>query len=152
MTYNCELKEQAAQPTLTIRTRIPVQNIPQFMGKAFGGVMQYLEEQGEQPAGPPFAAYYNMDMQNMDVEAGFPVSRSLAGRGELQAGTIPGGKRATCLHVGPYEQLGLAYEALTEWIKANGYEPTGVAYEFYLNAPDDTPPQGLQTLMVFPLK
>jgi len=84
MSYNCELKEQPPQPALSVRTRAAVQDLPQLFGKVYGAIMQYLGELGEQPAGMPFAAYYNMDMQNLDVEIGFPVARKFAGKGEVQ--------------------------------------------------------------------
>jgi len=152
MSYKCEVKEQTTQPTLAIRTRVSVQDLPQTLGGAYGAIAQYLGELGEQPVGPPFAAYHNMDMQNLDVEMGFPVSRKLASRGDIQAGEIPGGKAATCLHTGPYGEIEPAYDALSQWIKDNGYEATGVAYEMYLNDPEQTAPQELQTQIVFPLK
>jgi effector-binding domain-containing protein len=37
-------------------------------------------------------------------------------------------------------------------MEENGYQPTGVAYEVYLNDPDETPPEELQTQIAFPLK
>ena len=152
MSYKCEVKEQTTQPTLVIRTRVSVQDLPQTLGEAYGAIAQYLGELGEQPAGPPFVAYHNMDMQNLDVEIGIPVSRKLADRDDIQAGEIPGGKAATCLYVGPYAEIELAYTALSEWMKDNGYKATGVAYEMYLNDPEETPPQELQTQIAFPLK
>ena len=121
-----------------------------MFGKGYGEIVQYLEELGEQPIGPPFGAYYNMDMEDLDIELGFPVGRELPGRAHIQAGEIPGGQVATCLHIGPYSEMEPAYAALTEWIKDNGYEATGVVYELYLNNPDETPPA--QTQIVFPLK
>jgi effector-binding domain-containing protein len=45
-----------------------------------------------------------------------------------------------------------AYEALNRLIQESGCEPTGVAYELYLNSPQDTDPQALQTQILFPLK
>lgn len=93
-----------------------------------------------------------MDMQNLDVEIGFPVSKKLPGKDDIQAGEIPGGKAATCLYVGPYGEIEPAYNALLEWVKDNGYEASGVAYEMYLNDPQQSPPQELQTQVVFPLK
>jgi len=152
MTYNCELFEQAAQPILSVRATTSVQGLPQALGEAFGAVAQYLSELGEAPAGAPFAAYYNMDAESLEVEGGFPVGRVIPGRGNVQAGEIPAGLNATCLHSGPYGELGLAYEALTEWVKEQGYEASGVAYEFYLNDPTETPPQELKTQILFPLK
>ena len=151
MTYNCELKEQPAQPALSVRTHAAVQDLPSLFGKTYGAIMQYLGESGEQPTGMPFAAYYNMDMQNLDIEIGFPVARPLAGKGEIQASEFPGGKLASVMHVGPYDQCAPAYDALTQWIKAHGYESTGVAYELYYSEPD-TPPQEIRTEIVFPLK
>jgi effector-binding domain-containing protein len=152
MSYQCEIKEQSAQPTLTIRATTPVQGLSQLLGKTYGAVAQYLGEMGEQPAGPPFVAYYNMDMQNLDIEVGFACAKKLPGRGEIQAGEIPAAKFASTLYTGPYDQCGPAYEALNQLVKESGHAATGVAYEFYLNDPQHTPPQQLQTLIMFPLK
>ncbi|MBN1425218.1 GyrI-like domain-containing protein [Candidatus Fermentibacteria bacterium] len=152
MSYQCELREQPAQPTLAIRTRTSVQNLPQVIGKAFGDIAQYLAQLGQYPAGAPFAAYHNMDMQDLDVELGFPVPKDLPGKGEIKAGHIPGGKFGVVIHTGPYDKIGPAYEALTKWIADKGYEVTGVAYEYYLNDPDETKPEDLKTQVVFPLK
>ena len=152
MSYPCEIKAQPARPTLTIRATTPVQGLAQLLGRTYGAVAQYLGEMGEQPAGPPFVAYYNMDMQNLDVQVGFACAKKLPGKGEIQAGEIPGGQLASVLHTGPYDQCGLAYEALTQFVQESGRQATGVAYEFYLNDPQQTPPQQLQTLIMFPLK
>lgn len=152
MSYECEVKEQAAQPTLSVRTRTPVQGLPQVLGRIYGTVAQYLGEQGEQPAGPPFAAYYNMDMQDLDVEIGFPVSRELPGTSEIESAQIPGGRVATCVYTGPYSEIEPAYTALSQWMKDHGHEATGVVYEMYLNDPAQVPPQELKTQIVFPLR
>jgi effector-binding domain-containing protein len=152
MEYQCELLERSSQPTLVIRTRAPVQSLPQVVGQAYGAIMAYAGQLEVQPSGAPFVAYHNMDMADLDMEIGFPFGQKPAGRGDILAGEIPGGKAAACLHVGPYDQLGAAYEAVQKWIQANGYVPTGVAYEFYLNDPQATPPAALQTHLVFPLK
>jgi len=152
MAYECQVQQQPERAVLSIRRRTAVSNLPEFLGRAYGSVAQYLAELGEQPAGRPYAAYYNMDMQNLDVEAGFPISKDLPGKGNIQASRIPGGKAATCVHVGPNDKIEPAYAALTQWIKDKGYEATGVAYEFYLNDPEEAPPEELATQIVFPLK
>lgn len=152
MPYPCEIKEQVAQPTVSIRTRTPAQNLPQVLGRAYGAILQYLIEQGEEPAGPSYVAYFNMDMQNLDIEAGFPVARKLVGKGDIQVGEFRSGKVATCLHVGPYSEIGAAYEALQHWMKEQGLEPTGEAYEMYLDDPQRTPPAQLRTQIVFPIR
>jgi effector-binding domain-containing protein len=152
MDFHCEIKEQAAQPTLSIRKRTPIDGLPQLLGESYGKIAGYLAELGTQPDGAPFAAYYNMDMQDLDVEIGFPVTEPVPSKGDIQASQIPGGKLAIALHTGPYGEIGPAYDALTQFAKEQGCEPTGVSYEFYLNDPQETSPQDLKTQIIFPLK
>jgi effector-binding domain-containing protein len=151
MSYQCELLDRQRQPALVVRTRAAVQDLPQVLGSAWGAIMQQAGKLAVQPSGPPYVAYHNMDMQDLELEIGFPFPRQIEGEGEVTQGEIPGGKAAACLHVGPYDQLRGAYEALGAWMKANGHVASGPAYEFYLNDPRTTPPAQLQTQVVFPL-
>lgn len=152
MAYNCELIEQPPQPTLSIRTTTNIKNLPQELGKAYGTISQYLGQLGEQPAGAPYAAYFNWDMSNLEIEIGFSVSSSLPAKDNIQSGEIPAGRYARCIYTGPYNKIEPAYNALTAWVKENGCEATGVAYEFYLNDPGEVSPDDLMTQIVFPLK
>jgi effector-binding domain-containing protein len=152
MQYQIVMEEKAAQPTIAIRTRAAVQNLPQVLGKAYGDIMNYLMEIGVQPAGAPYVGYFNMDMQDLDLEIGFPVEQAISGKGDIQASEIPAGKQVSCLHTGPYSKVEPAYNAMMEWVPANGYTATGVSYEFYLNDPEQTPENELLTKIVFPLK
>ena len=152
MQYNCELIQQDEQPVLSVRTRTSVQDLPQAIGKAYEKIMAHMGELGEAPVGPPFVAYYNMDMQDLDIEVGFPVAVELTSKGDVQAAKIPARTAAACMHFGPYSAIEPAYNALGEWIKQSGYEATGISYEYYLNDPSSTPPEQLQTRIIFPLK
>jgi effector-binding domain-containing protein len=152
MTYTCEILEQPTQPTLSIRTRSAVQGLPQVLGNGYGAIMGYLGELGMGPAGEPFVIYYNMDMQDLDIELGFPVPQPLPGKGEIHAARMEAGKIATCLYVGPYADCGPAYEALAQFVKDQGYEASGVAIEYYLNDPSQPPYEEPKTRIVFPLK
>lgn len=133
------------------RTRTTVDGLPGLLGSVYGSIAAYLEANRQFPAGPPFAAYYNMDMQDLDVEIGFPIASPLPGNDDLHPGEIPGGRYAICIHVGSYDQIAPAYQALTKWVEENGETPTGVAYEYYLNDPQDTPPEALQMEIRFAL-
>ena len=152
MSYNCEIVEQPAQPTLSIRAKSAVQDLPQLLGKGYGAIMGYLGELGVDPSGEPFVIYYNMDMQNLDIELGFPVIQPLPGKGEIHAARMEAGKVATCLYVGPYADCGPAYEALAQFVKDQGYEASGVAIEYYLNDPSQPPYEEPQTRIALPLK
>jgi effector-binding domain-containing protein len=150
--YRCEIQEQKEQPTVHIRTRTSAQRLPEAVGKAYELVFRYLGKMGAHPASPPYIAYHNMDMQDLDVEIGVAVSRELPASGEIKNGHIPGGTFATCLHIGPYTELHQAYDALTKWVQEEGYEAGTTVYEFYLNSPDEVVPDELETRICFPVK
>jgi hypothetical protein len=54
MTNKFEVKDIPARITLAVRTRSPVQNLPQVLGESYGAIMAYLGELGENPIGMPF--------------------------------------------------------------------------------------------------
>jgi len=152
MSEQFQLTEPKEQPVLSIRTRTSVANLPQEIGKAYGAIAAYLEELGEAPADAPFTAYYNLDMDDLDVEMGFPVSKPLAGKNDIKASVIPACKQASYMYKGPYEKMGPAYEALTAWVAEQGLKPTGISYEYYYNAPCEVAEEELLTKIVFLLK
>lgn len=152
MDYHCEIKDLPEQPVLSIRTRSSVVSLPKVLGKAFEQLEIRLKDLGEEPAGVPFVAYYNMNMLNLDIEIGFPVKKLLEGNSEIKASTQPAGKYAMTLHQGSYGKIRPAYNALKKKVKEEGYQSTGVAYEYYLNEPANTRQEDLLTQVVFPLK
>lgn len=152
MSFNIECQEKEAVPVLSVRTRTPVSNLPAVLGETYASVAKYIAEQGGEFAFAPFVAYYNMDMNDLDVEVGFPVKQALPGRDAIQAGVIPAGKQVTLLYKGPYEGMQVPYDAISQWMKDKGLEPVGTAYEFYLNDPKQVPPEALETIIMFPVK
>ncbi|MZP30655.1 AraC family transcriptional regulator [Heliobacterium undosum] len=147
-----ELSEQPSRPVLYIRARTAVGNLPQVLGKAYSEIIAYLNELGEAPADAAFAAYYNMDMENLDVEIGFPVAKPLAGKGDIQAGEIPAGRQVSSLYKGPYSKMEPFYAAMSRWMSENNITPTGVVYEFYYNCPAEVPEEELLTKVAFLVK
>jgi len=152
MASEFRFEHQPYQPVLSIRTITAVEKLPQIIGPAYMQIAQYLGELGEQPAGIPFVGYYNLDMQALDVEIGFPVNRELPGRGEIQPSSIAECEAAVCIYTGLYEDMGPAYDELNRMALEKGLEPTGIAYEFYFNSPDEVPISELKTKILFPLK
>jgi effector-binding domain-containing protein len=152
MAIECTLINQPATPALIIRTRAPVFRLAKVFGEAYAVLEKYLAEIGEKPADAPFGAYFNMNMFSLDIAIGFPVRKPLPGKEKVQAYEIPAGKAAVAMHIGPYGKVGAAYKAIDSFLRANHLTKTGVCYEFYLNDPTTTPPDQLQTRVMFPLK
>lgn len=147
-----QLFEQKAQSVLSIRKRTALEELPNLIGDSYMKILGYLDELEERPSDVPFTAYYNLDMHDLDVEMGFPVARSLPGKGEVKAGEIPPGKIVSMMYKGPYAGMEQPYNEMTKWISENGYEPTGVSYEYYYNSPADVAEDELLTRIVMPLK
>ncbi len=152
-----EIKEMKEQPTLSIRTTTPVEKISQVFGEGYGKIAKFMQEKGIQFAGNPFAIYYNEDMQNLDIEFGFPVANAVEGEGDVKASKLPAGKAAVNLYTGPYSGIEKAYNELMKWMSDNGYKSVCgengnmMCYEFYLNDPATTPPEELKTEIYFPI-
>lgn len=151
MRHRCRRTTEPARQTLSVRMRTTVEQLPRQFEQTYGDIGAYLAELDEEPDGAPFAAYYNLDMNDLDVEIGIPVRRALPPRGLIAGGMIPGGRAATLLHTGPYSEMEPSYQALMRWMEDHEMQASGIAYEYYLDDPADTPPHQLRTRIVFPL-
>lgn len=152
MAFIMEIIDTNEQPVVTIRTTTSVENLPNVVGPAFGEIVGYIMANNQDPVGPAFIAYHNMDMNNLDIKIGFPVSTPLPGNDRIKAGFIPAGKKAATFHKGAYGDIGPAYEALGEFLVKAGYEASGVAYEYYYNSPGEVPESELLTKIEILLK
>ena len=152
MEFKYEIVDAKPISVISVRKRTSVSELPKELGKAYGSIVNYLTGLGETPMGPAFAAYHNMDMNDLDVEMGFPLENVVEGTEELVVKEIPGGKQISCVHTGPYDAMEPTYSELMQYMAENGLEPTGVAYEFYYNGPEEVSPKDLVTKIMFPLK
>ncbi len=152
MDYKIEMNEQAAQPVLAVRFRSSVEDLPGQLGRIYGSIISYIQRLGGTTPLMPYVAYFNLDMKDLDLEAGFTVTEAIPGEGDICAGEIPAGMQVSCTHKGPYADSEAAYNQMTEWMKNQNCIPTGVAYEFYLNSPEEVPESELLTRIMFPLK
>lgn len=145
------LLDRNDQPTLCIRTRVKAQDLPRLIGVSYGRLAAYLSELGELLADIPYVAYHNMDMEDLDVEIGFPIARAVEGKDDMQPGCIPAGKQVFCMYRGSYAQMAPVYEEMAAWIAENGLVNTGVSYESYYNGPG-FPENEFLTKIIMPVK
>ena len=152
MESDFKLEHQAPVPTVAIRFRASVSELPERFARVFGEIEKYLADNHVAPAGPPFAVYHGFGAANLDVEAGFPIERSLPGKDAIRAGVLPEGMIATCVHTGPYKTAGAAYSALSSWMHGQGLTAAGPFAECYLNDPGATPEGQLRTRIAVPVE
>ena len=64
-------------------------------------------------------------------------------------------KEGSCLqvmHVGPYNEVGPVFNALSVYAQENGMETTGPGHEIYISDPRRVPPERLKTIVRMPVK
>ncbi len=119
---------------LSQRIIINFGDFPALAEKTYAQIMKFAEANGLLFSGPPFVCYHNEDLENLDVELGFPTANLVdTGHGRLCGRTLPAGKVVSGIYQGPYEETDPLMMSIFEWISKNGYEQQGRIYNYYLN-------------------
>jgi effector-binding domain-containing protein len=147
-----ELKKVEAKPVLSVRLETTIDELPSLINESYRRIAEYLAELGEAPADAPFAAYYRLDTQSIDIELGVRVSKNLPGKDDIKSGETVPGDAVIYIHEGPYTDLKPVYQELFDWIEENGCKPKGLYYEYYFNSPGDVAEKNLSTRIVIPVE
>jgi effector-binding domain-containing protein len=153
--YEIEERTLVEQPTMVMRGKIKLEDIPSFLGRVYHTVESQIHEAGVHVVAEPFARYRPLDLEyrEFEIEAGLPVVIAAAGHGEVEASHLPGGPAIVTIHTGPYERMEPAYEAMTAWMQEHGVHPDGPAWEVYHTDPDEQPdPATWRTEIVQPYR
>lgn len=145
------LLEQPVQYVLSIRTNIHFNDFPSTAKEAYDKIMKYAELNELLLSGGPFACYHNADLENLDVEMGFPVAKQVSGNNEIIGYTIPVQKAVSGIFLGAYEDTDPLMIEIIKWINEHGYEQLGKIYNYYLND-EDRNANELLTQIVVPIK
>jgi effector-binding domain-containing protein len=143
---------RAEQPYVAIGGVVTMQTIGTIADR-IPEVFGWLAARGVRPAGAPFLRYHRIDMaRELRIEAGVPVAAPIATDDEVVAGTLPAGRYATLVHVGPFEGLVDATAALLGWAageglrwdmrESDGTEHWGCRLESYRTNPAEEPDPG----------
>jgi effector-binding domain-containing protein len=149
------VKKTAAIRGLFKRIETNMDSVGRDMPEAFRDVYEWMIR-NRIPFAPDMgciAFYPDMEFtpERFAAEVGFPVNGAAPASEDIRERTLPEATVASVLHVGPYTDLGAAYEALMSWIAAEKKTIAGPFREFYLNDPAVVPESELKTEIHVPV-
>ncbi|WP_406022344.1 GyrI-like domain-containing protein [Nocardioides sp. NBC_00850] len=124
----------------------------EMQGQAFGTVAEHLAAIGVPIEGAAVSCY-EMSDDSFHVSSGFVVGGPIAPGDGVESLRLPDVDVASTTHIGPYNQLGMAYEALKEGAEAKErhVDASAIMWEEYLTGPD-SPPDEITTVVHWPLE
>jgi effector-binding domain-containing protein len=139
MAYTIEVKQVESQPTAVVRRRASLQQLSTVVPQACGLVWNFLKA-AQIKAGRNLAVYLD---DEINLEVGLEVFGPFNGADQIVYSTIPAGPVLTTTHIGPYDRLASAHEAIRDWSVRHQHKLAGPNWEIYGHWTDD--PSQLRT-------
>jgi effector-binding domain-containing protein len=139
-----------ARKLAAVRCQVAIGQVASAWRPALDQVWKFLRSQpGLRTDGHNVFIYHHPASSNaqMDVDFGVEVGRSFDASGEVYATETPAGRVATAVHIGPYDRLKEAYDAIHAWADTHRQPFAGQSWEIYGDWSDD--PSKLETTVVY---
>ena len=114
-------------PTAVIKMAVGPDRYATAVPAACGRVWESHRSEPFVNAGRHMAVY----AANVLKEVGVEVGATFEPRGDVVPSSLPGGRVATTTHIGPYQDLGKAHEAVQRWCRDHGRSPVKCCWEIY---------------------
>jgi effector-binding domain-containing protein len=153
MEYAISVHRATAQPLAAVRDRMAARDIASRFRNSLDKVWQYLRAHPGLRTDGHNVFLYRHDMDSagaMTIDFGVQVTRAFDGEGDVRCVMTPEGEVASTVHVGAYDGLKGAHDALHAWLAANGRRDAGWSWEIYGDWNDD--PQKLETQILYLLQ
>lgn len=130
MTSEVILKDVPPQWIASVREKIPAYRT---IGMLFGKLWAALGPLGLEGLGVALFHDREFKDQDIDAEAGILLKSASSAPAPLTVYQLPQATVASVIHLGAFNAIGQAYEALLRWIESNGYRPAAPTREIFLH-------------------
>ena len=119
---------------------VRMSDLPEIFDEAFVTLAQ------AGPVGPAYAVYEGDVTDVFDLTVGFPVETPADGEIDgVDDGVFPGGRALVMSHIGGFDGLASAWDALMTVHHSQGGSAPRAVVEIYFNDPSSTPQEDLRT-------
>jgi effector-binding domain-containing protein len=125
--YVIRLQNLPSIPVAVVKRTATATELSRIVPEYCGIVWNELRRQGTK-GGRHVAIYWNGDIQ---LEVGAELEGPFAEHDRVVRSATPSGMVATTAHLGPYQRLGDAHDAVRTWCEANGHRLAGPNWEIY---------------------
>jgi effector-binding domain-containing protein len=126
---------EAVQPELVaaVRATATISDIPRAWKPALDQVWAFLKTQSAMAPGHNFFLYHHPARRNeaMNIDFGVQVARRFEPQGAVRCIETPAGEVASTVHIGPYDRLGDAHNAIHAWCAAHHRSIAHASWEIY---------------------
>jgi effector-binding domain-containing protein len=133
MKYDVVVETAQAELVAALRAKVPIGGIARAWKPALDQVWAFLRENGGLRPGHNLFLYHHAERRNeaLNIDFGVQVARPFEREGNVQCVETPAGEVARTVHVGPYDQLGNAHDAIHAWCAANNRKIARASWEIY---------------------
>jgi effector-binding domain-containing protein len=133
MKYDVVVETAPPELVAAVRATVPASDIARAWKPALDQVWAYLKADGGLSPGHNLFLYHHPEHRNetMNIDFGVQVARRFAGNGNVRCIATPAGEVAKTVHVGPYDRLGGAHDAIHAWCAANNRKIAQASWETY---------------------
>jgi effector-binding domain-containing protein len=143
----------AARTLAAVRRSVKIGAVGSAWGPALDEVWAFLRaHRGLRTDGHNIFLYHHPASRDlpMDVDFGVEVVRTFESEGEVRPAQTPAGEIATAVHVGAYDQIHRAHDAIQAWRAQSGRTFAGQSWEIYGDPSPD--PAKTETTVCYLLK
>ncbi len=153
MSIQVSVRTVASIKLAAVRRRVTIGGVGTAWKPALDKVWEFLRTQpGLRTDGHNVFLYHHPERrdQPMDVDFGVEVTGAFEAAGEVCATETPAGIAAVAVHVGSYDRMKEAHDAIHAWREASNRTFAGISWEMYGDWSED--PSKLETTIVSLLK
>jgi effector-binding domain-containing protein len=133
MKYEVFVETVQAELIAAVRATVPIGGIAWAWKPALDQVWAFLKANGELRPGHNLFLYHHPEHRNeaMNINFGVQVASPFNREGNVQCIETPTGEVARTVHIGPYDRLGDAHNAIHAWCAANNRKIGQASWEIY---------------------